>query len=98
MRGKHPLPPVPVSSPLAEKCERIYIKKKAPAPPPPPIPPKPPSPKVRKRAPPIRPPAPKIDLMDVNYVEDPQSSSSSSKDDIESLYARVKKDSIRPER
>ena len=91
MRGKHPLPPVPVSSPLVEKSERIYIKKKAPAPPPPPIPPKPPSPKVRKR-PPIRPPAPKIDLMDVNYVEE------SNKDDIESLYARVKKDSIRPER
>ena len=88
MRGKNPPPPLPV-----EKSERIYIKKKAPAPPPPPppIPPKPPSPKARKR-PPIRPPAPKIDLMDVNYVEE------SNKDDIESLYARVKKDSIRPER
>ena len=56
-------------------------------------PPKPPSPKPRTKAKiqPQRPPAPKIDLIDVNYVEDSPA---------EPLYAKVKKDqqNIRPER
>lgn len=61
-------------------------KKKPPAPPPPP-PPKPPSPKMRKKVAPSRPPAPKIDLIDVNFVQE------------EPLYAKVKKEqSFRPDR
>ena len=62
-------------------------------PPPPPPPPKPPSPKPRTRTKlqPQRPPAPKIDLIDVHYVDDNMT---------EPLYAKVKKDqqNIRPER
>lgn len=64
----------------------ILLKKKAPPPPPPPIFPKP----NFKRKPPERPPAPKVDLMDVNYVEESKPK--------EPMYARVKKDSIRPDR
>ena len=63
-------------------------------PPPPPPPPKPPSPKPRGskiKMQPQRPPAPKIDLIDVHYVEEKVA---------EPLYAKVKKDqqNIRPER
>ena len=47
-------------------------------------------PRTKAKIQPQRPPAPKIDLIDVNYVEDT----------AEPLYAKVKKDqqNIRPER
>ena len=48
-------------------------------------------PRTKAKIQPQRPPAPKIDLIDVNYVED---------NTAEPLYAKVKKDqqNIRPER
>ena len=69
------------------------LRKKAAPPPPPPAPPKPPKLSSAKRLAPERPPAPKVDLMDVNYVDEPIN-----KKDIEPMYARVKKDTVRPDR